>query len=384
MTQDDQYILYYMDVSYYSGKLQAYLRFKELSVDQRYIAWIKLSRIALRNTGVVEVPLLVLPDGTWLRDTTSIIEYLERRHTDSSVLPTDAYQRFFCRLIEDYADEWMWRPALHYRWSYAVDRTMNARRFVNEFFPTPPGLRWAGRRYLASRQYKTYVAGDGVSKDTRAHVEATYLDTLDRLQAVFDERPFLFGERPSIADYGFFASMYRHFGIDPTPARIMRDRSPAVYEWLARLWNTRKSRFERDDIAWPAAGALPSGLENMLESIGRTYLPSLHANAVSRAAGEKRHSFTIEGITYRDIPTQGFRAWCRERLQQHYDELSADVQPHVRETLERTGCWEPLQRDGRIASGLPGADMLPVCRPPKIGASTQLKRLLFGTPHHEA
>jgi len=33
-------------------------------------------------------------------------------------------QAFLCRLIEDYADKWLWRPAMHYRWSYFSDRQL--------------------------------------------------------------------------------------------------------------------------------------------------------------------------------------------------------------------------------------------------------------------
>jgi glutathione S-transferase len=379
---EGRYKLYYLDVSYYSGKLQAYLRFKELPVDEDYISWWRLQRIALAATGVVEVPMLIRPDGVWLRDTTSIIEHLEREYPQSSVLPDDPYQRFVCRLIEDYADEWMWRPALHYRWSYAVDNTSNARRFVAEFFGMPPGLRRLGARYIAARQYRTYVVGDGVSAETRDHVEGIYLATLDQLQAVFERRPYLFGDSPSLADYGFFASMYRHFSIDPTPARIMRDRTPAVFEWVARLWNARASRTPARWTAPP--GELSEGLEDILVAIGRSYLPSLYANAASLARGERRHSFTIEGVTYRDIPTQRFRAWCRERLQQHYEELPDEVKTPVRETLVRTGCWESLQQGGRIESHLPGAATLPVCAPPQITAATKLRRMINGTPHHDA
>lgn len=378
------YTLYYLDPSYYSGKLQAYLHFKELPVEEVYVPWLELSRIALPATGVVEVPMLITPDGVWLRDTTSIIEHLEVRYPASSVLPEDAYQRFFCRLIEDYADEWMWRPALHYRWSYALDNATNARRFVDEFFFMPPGLRTLGRRYIARRQKRTYVIGDGITAKTRDHVEGVYLQTLDRLQRIFERRAYLFGAAPSLADYGFFASMYRHFSLDPTPARIMRDRAPAVFEWVARMWNARASRSQPLSSAPAApAGTLPDGLEEILVDVGAAYLPSLYANAASLARGEKRHSFTIEGVTYQGIPTQKFRAWCRERLQQHYDELPETVKPSVRETLERTGCWQPLQEGGRIASGMPGADRLPVCKAPRLGLRAKVARMVSGTPHHE-
>jgi hypothetical protein len=31
------------------------------------------------------------------------------------VIPLDPLVAFVSRLVEDYADEWMWRPAMHYR-----------------------------------------------------------------------------------------------------------------------------------------------------------------------------------------------------------------------------------------------------------------------------
>jgi len=40
-------------------------------------------------------------------------------------------------LVEDYADEWLWRPALHYRWSYATDKHALSRRFAETFLEDP-------------------------------------------------------------------------------------------------------------------------------------------------------------------------------------------------------------------------------------------------------
>jgi len=73
------------------------------------------------------------------------------------VTPRDPAVAFVSVLLEDYADEWLWCPAMHYRWS-------------------------------------------------------------------FSETARLMSARPTEADFGCFASMFRRFFCDPTPARIMRDR----------------------------------------------------------------------------------------------------------------------------------------------------------------
>ena len=122
---------YVLDVSYFSGKLEAYLRYKQIPHRRVEVGWRRLTQIALRETGVLKVPLLRTPSGEWLQDTTPMIDWLEERHPQGRVVPEDPVQAFFSRLLEDYADEWLWRPALHYRWSYPDGRHLHARRHLH-------------------------------------------------------------------------------------------------------------------------------------------------------------------------------------------------------------------------------------------------------------
>ena len=81
---------------------------------------------------------------------------------------------------------------------------------------------WLKRRYWRRRQLGTFVRGDGVGAATRGAVEATYLDLIDALEKSFARRPYVLGERPVEADFGLFGSVFRDFGCDPAPARVMR------------------------------------------------------------------------------------------------------------------------------------------------------------------
>ena len=107
------------------------------------------------------------------------------------------------------------------------------------------------RAMIRRRQHVEYVKKDGVDSNTWNHVESIYLTTLTRLEVVFSNRSFLLGERPTAADFGLFAPMFRHFAQDPTASDIMRLKAPRVFEWQARLWNAREShqRSSRDTFA---------------------------------------------------------------------------------------------------------------------------------------
>jgi glutathione S-transferase len=72
-------------------------------------------------------------------------------------------------------------------------------------------------RLISRRQHGGFVQRDGVTEETRPHVEAGYLNALAHMSTVLAERPYLLGNTPSIADFGLMGPMLRHFGQDPTP-----------------------------------------------------------------------------------------------------------------------------------------------------------------------
>lgn len=377
----EPYTLHIFDQSYFSGKIQAYMAYKEIPHRSNAVGWMELSGRIAAQTGVVEVPVVERADGVLLRDTTAMIEWFEAHYPRASVLPDDPASAFFCRLLEDYADEGLWRPALYYRWAFDVDSLYNARRFAKEFliFPMTPEflIRFQARR----RQRRVCMTGLGVTADNRADVEKHYLDELGDLEAVFRQRPFLFGNRPSLADFGYFASMFRHFSLDPTPARLMRDRAPAVFEWVARMWNARATTLEFAEWV-PAHDGLPDGLAPLLARAARRYLPSLHANAAAVAAGATTYEEILDGKHYANLKPVPFQAWRRSVLQKHLEQLPAEAVDGVRAVLDRSGCLDWLERDGVLAHGYAEGDDLPFSRPRRIDVARKLRMRIFGTPHH--
>jgi len=82
--------------------------------------------------GVAQVPAKQLADDRWQTDNTPIINWLDERYQETAVIPSDPVTAFFSRLLEDYADEWLWRPAMHYRWDYTEGAELQGRVLVEE------------------------------------------------------------------------------------------------------------------------------------------------------------------------------------------------------------------------------------------------------------
>lgn len=329
--------VYGSKVSYFTGKLEAYLRYKEIPYRFQAMTIEYFNRIVPEKTGTTQMPAVEFSDGRWATDSTPLINWLEQEYPGSSVMPEDPTQAYICRLIEDYADEWLWRPAMHYRWSYTEGRQLLGMQLVDEIFVDVKAPTWLKHWQIRRRQKLNFVDRDGVNAHTRSHVEQGYLNVLDILQQILTDRPFIFGSRPTLADFGLMGPMFRHFSQDPTPAEIMRQRAPAVFEWVGRMWNARTSQ-----LPGPLVAGIPQDLLPLLREIGETHLPNLVANAEAWRAGAKRYDVAIQGTQYVDLPVSRYRSWCLEQLQRHCNQLSEKHRNSAHDLLQAQHCWKPL------------------------------------------
>jgi len=283
------------------------------------------------------MPAIQLADGRWLTDSSKIIEWFETQSPGRALIPDDPVQAFFCFLIEDYADEWLWRPAMHYRWHYPVGAQFASRTIVDEMssgVPLPGAFK---RLWITQRQRRYFTAGDGITPKNVEGVERIYLRLLEQLQAIFEQRDFILGGRPSLADIGLAGPFFRHFAFDPVPLEILRNKAPAVLEWVARLWNTRM-----DQCSGSWQEGIPEDLTPLLNDIGQHYLPYLNANAMAVEQGQEGFDVSVAGVDYRGARASRYRVWCLQQLRERYQGLPAQAAQTVRDKLEASSCWQPL------------------------------------------
>jgi len=318
--------LWGVSVSYFTGKLETYLRYKGIAYEMQH-PFADQERIK-KLAGAVQVPIVERDDGRWMSDSTPIIQQLETEYPARPVFPTDPAVRFIALLIEDYADEWLWRAAMHFRWSYEHDRELLSRILADEVTSHLKLPRVVRRAILRYRQRTWYVVKDGVNARTWDHVEAGYYAAMRNMLSMLETRPYLLGATPSIADIGLMGPMLRHFGQDPTPAAIMRNAWPAIAEWVARVWNAGQTAGDTALVAEIPADATP-----MLREIAETHLVQLAENARAFGRGAPRFEMTVQGCHYTDLPVSRYRVYCLERLREEFAALDPASQETVKAHL---------------------------------------------------
>lgn len=324
---DQAYELHGLKLSYFTGKLEAYLRAK--GVEFRFVEMDTADfRQCARETGVAQMPQLRTPDGAWLTDTTAIIARFEDQEVEPRLRPSTATGAFLSRLLEDAFDEWLWRPALYYRWAFEEDSRLMGRQIARTMLRDVPAPLWLKSLMITARQKQEYLRADGVTRENAPAIERHYLAVLDMLEPVLAARPFLFGDRPCEADFGLFGPMFRHFSHDPTPAAILRERAPNVLAWTARLWAATPESLSGSD----RVGDPPGDLDPLFQCIGAEYLPYLEANLEAVANGAPKVAFDSFGGRF-EIPASPYRAACWLDLRREFAALSAREQSEVSERL---------------------------------------------------
>lgn len=331
-------------ISYYAGKLEAYLRYR--GIEYELLSMMDHAQEILAGAGAMQSPVARLDDGRWMSDSTPMLAWFDAQSQGPSIYPEDSGMRFLALLLEDHADEWLWRSAMHYRWSYRQDREHASAVLADELLSGVRRPRFAKRWAVARRQFGGFVRSDGVNAATREHVERTAMAAFDGLEAILAERPFLLGERPTIVDFGFVGPMFRHFAQDPTPAELMRQRAPRLYSWVARMWEAAPHSHTAEILS-----EVDTPLLALLREACETHLVQLRENARAHAGGASHFAQEVQGCRYARLPVSRYRLGCLEELRRHWRALAGTTQTRLRAHLPEPGAavlWdsEPVARSG--------------------------------------
>tara|TARA_R110002072_G_scaffold563_8_gene4465 strand:- start:1314 stop:2477 length:1164 start_codon:yes stop_codon:yes gene_type:complete len=370
------YRVYKSDISYFSGKLEAYLRYKAIphsTID----ANMKNMRAVAENTGYKKMPAVHTADDKWLFDTTPMLQWFEQRYWQAPILPKDPALRFVALLLEDYGDEWLWRPAMWWRWQPRASRWALGWRIASEM--AHPGLGRPLGFLFGRRQLKEWLWDDGVTPENEGDVRDMLFRELEFLEPVLADQPYLLGSHPSAADFGYFGPMFRHFGNDPESGEVVRRRGPNTYEWMARLWNAKINKLPAEQHwVWPQG----EHWAPLLERIARDYLPYLHQNAVAFRNNQQHFDYIGKTFTFKGTKVTNYRVYCRQVLQQEFNALNKHDQHRVDQLFEPSGGLEHLHINGTIDSGMADHFALPRDPASTHGNRPGFMKSLIGQPRN--
>lgn len=264
------FTFYAWELSWYSGKIRPYLRYKGIPYTEVAPDLLTFYRTMPKRCGASGVPVVVTPEGEWINDSSCIIERMEARLPAPSVIPFAPRQRFVSSLLEMWFDEFWLPTGVYTRWGFPEHYPKWEREIGSNFAPCLP--RFLQNRVAAiPKKYMEQVNRDvGATPEQIPLIERWTVTHLDALDAHFAQYPYLLGDRPCVADFALSGPVWGHFLFDERSLRELLEPRKNLHAWVKRL----------DKPAAPGADFLggdqiPETLTLALRSVFEEMLPYL-------------------------------------------------------------------------------------------------------------
>jgi len=265
--------LYGQKLSWYSTKVRACLLFKGIDFFEESPTLVTYYGTIRRRFGDPAMPVVVMPDGEWVQDSSIIIEQLEARYPEPAVFPANPVQRFAASLIELWADEFWHVAAVHTRWSFPEENyPLWEAEMSKGLAPWLPEFLQRKLAAIPRKMMLDYLPQLGIVPQQVPLIDRWIDEQLDALDAHFATMPYLLGTRASVADFALFGPLDGHIYRDVSSRGALIDSRPNLHAWIQRL-STRKPQ------PWPGefpdTDCLPETLAPLWRSIFGEMVPYL-------------------------------------------------------------------------------------------------------------
>lgn len=348
--QAQRYKLFGSVGSPYALKLRALMRYQRLPFDwiPASLDWVpeKLDRPPLAQRGrdaIADIRPPVIPvvyfpeEGVFRNDSTLVAYALDQSNKERSIVPPDAGTAFLSHLLEDMADEWGVKIAFLYRWGHQADQAFKSRIVVGELLGGgfAEAVQLACAKQFAERQIGRMPLV-GCTPGNAPLIEETFRRVLAGTGRILEHSTFLFGDRPALADFGWYGQLIS-LATDPTPRALIDDLAPGTFPYLQLLEDASGI-----ESAWASSHKpLPPPVTALLGLAAEVYLPFLEANAKAFEAKKDSFSFSALGMSYSQA-TFKYQVKCLRWLQEEFAALRGDARDRVHVILKETGCLETL------------------------------------------
>ncbi len=323
-----QYRIIGVELSPYSVKVRSYFRYK--NIPHQWIVRSPANEQEFQaNAKLPLVPLVIPSDSEPMQDSTPIIEKMEAQYPKPSITPPTPSLAFISALLEEYADEWGNKHMFHYRWTYKPDQQSAATRIAELQAPDGPEDAQNQIKSFLLERMPPRLSFVGSSDKTKDQIENSFHRLCQLLETHLATRPYCFGQRPALADFGLWGQIYNAY-TDPTPSEILKDRFPNIIQWIKRMLSPKA---EGD---WEEWNDLAPTIKPILEKeVAGLFLPWSDANAKALAADEKTFAVSLEGKNFQQN-TQKYHARSLKALRERYQSLPPT--PELNDILQETQC----------------------------------------------
>jgi glutathione S-transferase len=180
----DRIILWGMPISAWSGKMRSFLNKKGVDFEERFPGDARYHSDILPAIGYFVVPVVEMPDGTIMQDSTETMLHFEKSGIGHPMVPAEPRMAALAWMLNFFGSDLFLKPGMHYRWNFLSTHEDALRRgFIQN---TSKDLDLEERFKLGApffAQAKGYTVQWGVTPESIPAIE----ESLEEAFALLDE-----------------------------------------------------------------------------------------------------------------------------------------------------------------------------------------------------
>lgn len=341
--------VYGWDVSPYTAKVRSYLTYKQLDPVFNTPTALQLNFKIKKDVGQIIMPVVYDNDQA-IQDSSLIVDYFENKYRSKSVIPPEPLHKICSYLLELMGDEWLPLAALHYRWNYPENKTFIFEEFGRSALPKYPKFMQQFVAKKMGEKMAGYLPVLGINEAMQQPLEINTHKILNALNLHLGQHEFLFGSRPSLADFSLYGPIYAHLHRDPFPDKLLKSY-PHIIKWI----NTLNGPINLHNGEWLDTPTLPLSLFPLFQTWSQTHAPLIKSSIkgfndwceyypdktlIPRKFGSA--TLTIDGVQSKRL-NLSYVLWMWQRLQQVYQNLADVEKVTVDALLNQLGVLEMMQ-----------------------------------------
>jgi len=219
-------VLHQWAISPFCGKVRRILEHKGLAYTTVEYNGLR-ARKAKGLSDAGKLPVLDY-DGQRVQDSSDIAAFLETKHPEPSLFPSDPQLRARVHFWEDWADESLYWFEIYLRFMYPEARS----RAVALLAEGRPGFERALLGRVIKGMYAKKVTAQGLGRMPPERVEEKFLAHVDNLETLLAKQRWLVGDARSLADISVQAQLAEIARTSHLAGELAK--RPSVSEWLGR------------------------------------------------------------------------------------------------------------------------------------------------------
>lgn len=231
----NKYTLYGWEVSPYTAKIDAYLRYKKIPFVRKIPNAYTLLQTFPKQVGKTIMPVLRTPEGQLLQDSSHIIDVLEERYPSPSTLTfDDPIKTLMGFLLELHGDEWLCMLSLHYRWHYRENIPFLYKELGKSAAPYFPHFIQKKMVQGFVNRLSGYPSVLGINEHNQQALEDHAHQLFTTMNELLGKQAYLQGESPTHGDFSVFGHIYAHLHRDPFPKDLIRQYQN-LFDWMEAM-----------------------------------------------------------------------------------------------------------------------------------------------------